>query len=71
MDIDGLGPAVLEQLVNEGLIKSPADLYRLTVDSIPPLTEKPKNLRKILLIQLKNQNTMNYIVLFLHSASET
>ena len=40
MDIDGLGPAVLEQLVNEGLIKSPADLYRLTVDSITALDRK-------------------------------
>lgn len=30
MDIDGLGPAVLEQLVSGGLVKSPADLYLLT-----------------------------------------
>lgn len=34
MDIDGLGPAVLEQLVNEGLVKSPADLYRLRAEDI-------------------------------------
>jgi DNA ligase (NAD+) len=31
MDIDGVGPALLEQLVNKGLVESPADLYRLTV----------------------------------------
>ena len=37
MDIDGLGPAVLEQLVNEGLVKSPADLYRLKADDISSL----------------------------------
>ena len=37
MDIDGLGPAVLEQLVNEGLVKSPADLYRLKADDISTL----------------------------------
>ena len=37
MDIDGLGPAVLEQLVNEGLVKSPADLYRLKADNISSL----------------------------------
>lgn len=37
MDIDGLGPAVLEQLVNEGLVKSPADLYRLKADDISNL----------------------------------
>ena len=29
MDIDGCGPAVLEQLVNEGMVKSPSDLYHL------------------------------------------
>lgn len=29
MDIDGLGPAVMEQLVDRGLVKSPADLYKL------------------------------------------
>ena len=29
MDIDGLGPAVLERLVATDMIKSPADLYRL------------------------------------------
>ncbi len=37
MDIDGLGPAVLEQLVNEGLVKSPADLYRLKIDDVSSL----------------------------------
>lgn len=34
MDIDGLGPAVLEQLINTGLIKSPADLYFLTAQQL-------------------------------------
>lgn len=32
LDIDGVGPALLEQLVNRGLVESPADLYRLSVD---------------------------------------
>ncbi len=30
MDIEGLGTAVLEQLVNEGLIKKASDIYRLS-----------------------------------------
>lgn len=34
MDIDGLGPAVLERLVNEGMISSPVDLYRLDYERI-------------------------------------
>lgn len=40
MDIDGLGPAVLEQLVERKLVKSPADLYRLTADDIISLDRK-------------------------------
>lgn len=32
MDIDGVGPALLEQLVNVGMVESPADLYRLSVE---------------------------------------
>ncbi|MGN0498305.1 MAG: NAD-dependent DNA ligase LigA [Acutalibacteraceae bacterium] len=34
MDIDGLGPAVLERLVNEGMISSPVDLYKLDYERI-------------------------------------
>lgn len=30
MDIEGLGPAVMTQLIDSGLVKSPADLYYLT-----------------------------------------
>ncbi len=40
MDIDGLGPAVLEQLVANDLVKSPADLYRLTLENISKLERK-------------------------------
>ncbi|WP_373531082.1 NAD-dependent DNA ligase LigA [Vampirovibrio sp.] len=32
LDIDGVGPALLEQLVNKGLVESPAHLYRLQVE---------------------------------------
>jgi DNA ligase (NAD+) len=34
MDIDGLGNALVDQLVSNGLIESYADLYELSVDSI-------------------------------------
>lgn len=40
MDIDGLGPAVLEQLSDAGLVRSPADLYRLTAGDIAALDRK-------------------------------
>jgi len=31
MDIDGLGEAIVEQLVDKGLVKDPSDLYKLTL----------------------------------------
>lgn len=34
MDMDGLGPAMLEQLVAKGLIASPADLYFLPMEQV-------------------------------------
>jgi len=37
MDIDGLGEKSVEQLVDQGLIRSPADLYRLTFEQVVEL----------------------------------
>ncbi len=34
MDIDGLGPAILEQLLENKLISSPADIYKLQISDI-------------------------------------
>ncbi len=36
-DMEGIGPKVLEQLLEQGLVKSPADLYRLKVGDVLPL----------------------------------
>ena len=37
MDIEGLGEKSVEQLVDEGLIRSPADLYQLTFEQVVDL----------------------------------
>ena len=37
MDIEGLGPAVVEQLVEQGLVKDLSDLYKLDVESLGAL----------------------------------
>lgn len=37
MDIEGLGPKILEQLIKEGLIKHEGDLYKITIDDLKPL----------------------------------
>lgn len=36
-DIDGLGPKILDQLVAEGLVKEPADLFALAPKDLEPL----------------------------------
>lgn len=42
MDIDGLGPAVITQLLDNDLIKSAADLYYLKAEQIEPLEKMGK-----------------------------
>lgn len=37
MDIDGLGDKLVEQLVDEDLIHTPADLYQLSIEILAPL----------------------------------
>jgi DNA ligase (NAD+) len=37
LDIDGLGSKIIDQLVESGLVRSPADLYRLSVDDLANL----------------------------------
>ena len=40
MDIEGLGSAIVEALIERDLIKSPADIYHLTFDDIKTLWQK-------------------------------
>jgi DNA ligase (NAD+) len=42
MDIEGLGSKLVEQLVAEGKVDDPADLYRLTVDELAALERMGK-----------------------------
>ena len=42
MDIDGMGPAVMSQLIGKGLVKSPADLYYLTEQELADLERMGK-----------------------------
>ena len=37
MDIEGLGPAVIDQFVDKGLVRDPADLYSLTAEQVAEL----------------------------------
>ena len=42
MDIDGMGPAVMRQLIDRKLVKTPADLYFLTADQLADLDRMGK-----------------------------
>ncbi len=42
MDIDGLGPAVMNQLIENGLVRTPADLYSLRAEEIAQLERMGK-----------------------------
>ncbi len=54
MDIEGLGDKSVEQLVDEGLIHSPADLYKLTFEQIVELEGFAELSSKNLLAAIEN-----------------
>ncbi|MBQ8835236.1 MAG: NAD-dependent DNA ligase LigA [Oscillospiraceae bacterium] len=49
MDIEGLGSAIVEGLIEKGLIKSPADIYYLTLEDIKSLWKSGSTAAKKLL----------------------
>ena len=64
MDIDGLGSAIVEQLIAQGHIQSPADLYYLTLDQIATLWKKGDKAPKKLLasIEASKQNDLSRLI---------
>ena len=40
MDIDGLGSAIVDALIEKGFVRSPADIYHLTLDQLKSLWQK-------------------------------
>lgn len=54
MDIDGLGAAIVEGLIEKDLIKSPADIYYLGLDDIKSLWKSGSTAAKKLLAAIEN-----------------
>lgn len=54
MNIDGLGASIVEQLISNGFISSPADLYYLTIDEISALWKNGDKAPKKLLASVEN-----------------
>ncbi len=45
MDIEGLGEAIVDQLIDQGFVKDVADLYTLSADTLEQLVVSPKEAR--------------------------
>jgi DNA ligase (NAD+) len=54
MDIDGLGGAIVEALIDKGHIHSPADIYYLTLDDLKSLWKSGTQAAKKLLLSIEN-----------------
>ena len=57
MNIDGLGPAIVQQLLDEKLIKTPADLYTLTKAQLLTLEGFKEKSAKNLLTAIENSKS--------------
>ena len=53
MDIEGLGSAIVDQLIEKGHIKSPADIYYLTLEDLKSLWQKGDTAAKKLLAAIE------------------
>ncbi len=64
MNIDGLGEAIVEQLVSEGLIKTVADLYTLDIQELMALERFGRKSAENLLQSIENskKNELNRLV---------
>ncbi len=57
MDIDGLGPAIIEQLLENGMIERPDDLYRLDKEQLSALEGFGEKSAENLLAALENSKS--------------
>lgn len=64
MDIDGLGAAIVDGLIERGLIESPADIYYLSLDDIKSLWQKGELAAKKLLtaIEASKQQDLSKLI---------
>ncbi len=64
MDIDGLGAAIVDSLIEKGYVKSPADIYYLTEDMLKSLWQKGEVAAKKLLnaIEASKQQDVSRLI---------
>lgn len=59
MDIDGMGKSIIEALVEKGYIKSPADIYYLTIDELKSLWKSGETAAEKLLQSIENSKNQD------------
>jgi DNA ligase (NAD+) len=59
MDIEGLGSAIVEQLIEKGFVRSPADIYYLTLDQLKSLWQKGELAAQKLLNAIENSKSQD------------
>lgn len=59
MDVDGLGGAIVDALIERGLIKSPADIYYLTLDDVKSLWQNGEIAAKKLLQAIESSKSQD------------
>ena len=57
MDIDGLGSSIVDALISRGLVRSPADIYDLTLEDISSLWKSGTTAAKKLLAAIEESKT--------------
>ena len=57
MNIDGMGPAIVKQLIDEGCVRDPADLYYITAEQIEALPRMGKKSAANLLRAIEGSKT--------------
>jgi len=55
MDVEGLGGAIVDGLIEKGLLKTPADIYELTLDDVKSLWQSGETAAKKLLDAIENR----------------
>ena len=59
MDIEGFGSAIVDSLIEKGFIKSPADIYYLTLEDMKSLWQKGDTAAKKLLAAIETSKTQD------------
>lgn len=59
MDIDGLGSAIVNALIEKGHLKTPADIYTLTLDDLKSMWQKGDTAAKKLLTSIESSKSQD------------